>query len=52
LQGDDAGAGVGIFALAAGVGLAIVVGIFFWVIFPYEPTAAPEPAEKENTRGD
>ncbi len=52
LQGDDAATGVGIFALAVGVGLAILVGIVFWVIFPYEPTAAPEPAEKKEAPED
>jgi hypothetical protein len=39
-------------ALFAGVALAIPVGIFFWVIFPYEPTAVPEPAEKKDGPGD
>jgi hypothetical protein len=42
----------GSFALASGLGLAIVTGIFFWVIFPYEPTAARNALEKKDVQGD
>lgn len=47
LHGDDPGAaGAGSFAVIAGVGLALAVGMFFWVLFPFEPTPAP-PAPPE-----
>lgn len=39
-------------ALISGVGLAIVIGVFFWVIFPYEPTPAAEPAERTDAKED
>jgi hypothetical protein len=52
MQGEDAATGAGIFALASGIGLAILVGVFFWVIFPYEPTAGPQASEKQDAQGD
>jgi hypothetical protein len=35
------------YALLSGIALAIFVGIFFWVIFPYERESARQPGPSE-----
>jgi hypothetical protein len=41
----------GIWALVSGLALAIVIGICFWVIFPYVPGTEPEPEPSEKPDG-
>ena len=38
-----------VFALAVGAIFGIFVGLFFWVLFPYEPTNEPSEPDPGNT---
>ena len=41
-----------VYAIYSGLALAIIVGIFYWVILPYEPTSVEPAAQEEHPDGD
>jgi hypothetical protein len=41
-----------VYAIYSGLALAIIVGIFYWVILPYEPRSVAPMAEEGNPDGD
>ncbi len=41
-----------VYAIYSGLALAILVGIFFWVIFPYESSSVAQTPKEEHPDGD
>jgi hypothetical protein len=41
-----------VYAIYSGLALAIIVGIFFWVVLPYEPSSVAQTAKEEHPDAD